>query len=478
MSRKITRTAEFIDEERIDRILETAKAPSRGRFDEIIARAREAKGIPEEDAASLLQVTDAGWLGEMYAAAREIKEKIYGKRLVLFAPLYVSDFCVNNCRYCGYRRDNRFPRRRLTLEEVTEEVRILEAMGHKRLALECGEDPVNCPIDYVVDVIRTIYETWNENGNIRRVNVNIAATTVDDYRRLKDAKIGTYVLFQETYHRATYRDVHSGPKQDYDWHTTAHDRAMEAGIDDVGLGVLFGLSDYRFEVLGLLEHAAHLEKEFGVGPHTISVPRLRPALGVDASEFPCIVGDDEFRRIVAVLRLAVPYTGMILSTREKPEFRDQVIATGISQISAGSCTGVGGYSAETCGRTGGRTGGSEAGSQTAQFNVEDRRSPDEIIRSVAASGYIPSYCTACYRQGRTGDRFMALARTGEIQNVCAPNAILTFKEFLIDYASEETKNVGEQAIREHMAAIPNENVRRETERRLKLIEAGRRDLYF
>jgi len=463
-------SGDFIDEERIARILETERTPSRSRFEEILAKAREAKGISEEEAAYLLGIEDPEWLEEMYEAAREVKERIYGKRLVLFAPLYVSDFCVNNCKYCGYRRENDFVRRRLTLDEVREEVRILESMGHKRLALECGEDPVNCDINYVVDVIGTIYDTWNEKGNIRRVNVNIAATTVDDYRRLKEAKIGTYVLFQETYHRETYRKVHSGPKQDYDWHVTAHDRAMQAGIDDVGLGVLFGLYDYRFEVLGLLEHAAHLEKEFGVGPHTISVPRLRPALGVDINDFPHLVGDEEFRRIVAVLRLAVPYTGMILSTRERPGFRDEVIATGISQISTGSCTGVGGYSAENRRE--------KTACETPQFSVEDRRSPDEMIRSLAQSGYIPSYCTACYRQGRTGDRFMALAKTGKIQEVCAPNAILTFKEFLIDYASDETRKVGEQAIREHLAAIPNEAVRMETERRLSLIEGGRRDLYF
>lgn len=472
MPRPVSRVADFIDEERIDEILKTEKAPSRARFDEIMARAKEARGISEEDAACLLQVTDPEWVQEMYATAQEIKERIYGKRLVLFAPLYVSDFCVNNCRYCGYRIDNKFQRRRLSLDEVAEEVKILESMGHKRLALECGEDPVNCPIDYVLEVIRTIYETWNDRGNIRRVNVNIAATTVDEYKLLKQAKIGTYVLFQETYHRETYRAMHCGPKQDYDWHTTAHDRAMEAGIDDVGLGVLFGLYDYRFEVLGLLQHSRHLEEEFGVGPHTISVPRLRPAQGVDMSEFPYLVNDDEFRRIVAVLRLAVPYTGMILSTRERPGFRDQVIATGISQISAGSCTGVGGYSAET------RCHGHKQPRDTAQFSVEDTRSPDEIIRSLASSGYIPSYCTACYRQGRTGDRFMALAKTGAIQNVCAPNAILTFKEYLIDYASEETRKAGENAIREHLQAIPDEAVRKETERRLELIESGQRDLYF
>ncbi|MGE5483925.1 MAG: [FeFe] hydrogenase H-cluster radical SAM maturase HydG [Ignavibacteriales bacterium] len=469
----MAQTADFIDETRIWNILDSEKAPLRGRFEEILAKAREARGITAEEAAALLQVSDPAWLDEMYAAARDVKERIYGKRLVLFAPLYVSDFCVNNCRYCGYRRDNRFDRRRLTMEEVAAEVRILESMGHKRLALECGEDPVNCPIDYVTGVIETIYSTWNDNGNIRRVNVNIAATTVDDYRRLKEAKIGTYILFQETYHRDTYRAMHSGPKQDYDWHTTAHDRAMRAGIDDVGIGVLFGLADWRFEVLGLLEHSRHLDTVFGVGPHTISVPRLRPATGVSIEEFPNLVTDDQFRRIVAVLRLAVPYTGMILSTRERPAFRDEVIATGISQISAGSCTGVGGYSAETR-----RASGAGGDAEPPQFKVDDTRSPDEIIRSLAESGYIPSYCTACYRQGRTGDRFMALAKTGRIKEVCAPNAILTFKEYLLDYAGEETKRAGERAIERHLGAIPSEGVREETRHRLHLIEAGTRDLYF
>ena len=486
----MAQTADFIDEKEIWDILETGKAPSRSLFEEILSKAGEARGISAGESAAMLQVTDPSWLDEMYSAARDIKERIYGKRLVLFAPLYVSDYCVNNCTYCGYRRDNRFHRRRLTMEEVSKEVRILESMGHKRLAIECGEDPVNCPIDYVTDVIQAVYSTWNDNGNIRRVNVNIAATTVEEYRLLKEAKIGTYILFQETYDRGTYRSVHSGPKQDYDWHTTAHDRAMRAGIDDVGIGVLFGLADWRFEVLGLLQHAAHLDREFGVGPHTISVPRLRPAAGVDIDQYPHLVTDSQFRRIVAVLRLAVPYTGMILSTRERPGFRDEVIATGISQISAGSCTGVGGYSAETRACGGGVAGGGAAcaggsggaagaaSDESPQFKVDDTRSPDEIIRSLANSGYIPSYCTACYRQGRTGDRFMALAKTGKIKEVCAPNAILTFKEYLLDYATEETKRAGEHAIEQHLATIPSDEVREETTRRLRLIEAGTRDLYF
>lgn len=457
----------FIRDEEIFSILENARKVSPAGVREIISKAREAKGLEPSEAAALLQVDDPELLQEIYDAAFEIKNKIYGKRLVFFAPLYVSDYCVNNCKYCGYRRDNTFRRRRLTLEEVREQVCILEDMGHKRIALEAGEDPLNCPIDYILDVIRTIYDTRSKNGSIRRVNVNIAATTVENYRKLKEAGIGTYVLFQETYHRPTYERLHSGPKADYYWHLTAMDRAMEGGIDDVGLGVLFGLYDYKYEVVACLMHAKHLEDKFGVGPHTISFPRLRPATGVDMSQFRYIVSDEEFKKIVAVTRLAVPYTGMILSTRERPGFRDEVFRLGISQISAGSCTGVGGYRREL----------PEEG-ETPQFAVEDKRSPDEVIRSVTQSGYLPSFCTACYRRGRTGDRFMALAKTGQIQNLCQPNAILTFKEYLLDYASPETRQVGEKAIEQFLLEIPDQGTREETRRRLLRIEQGERDLYF
>lgn len=467
--------ADFIDEKQIEVWLEKGKNFPKNEILRIIEKARMAQGLTPEECAVLLQVDNPDILAEIYKVAQEIKLKIYGKRLVLFAPLYISNYCINNCRYCGYRRDNQFQRRRLNQEEVIEEVKILESMGHKRLALEAGEDPVNCPLDYILETINTIYGVNEGKGSIRRVNVNIAATTVNNYRKLKEAKIGTYILFQETYHRKTYQYMHpQGPKSDYNYHTTALDRAMEAGIDDVGAGVLFGLYDYKFEVLGLLFHALHLEETFGVGPHTISIPRLRPALGVDLSFSQHLVNDDEFRKIVAVLRLAVPYTGIILSTRERASFRDELISLGISQLSAGSCTGVGGYREEYSHEI----EKSKQMQDSPQFQVEDHRSPNEVLRSICQSGFIPSFCTACYRQGRTGDRFMPLAKSGQIQNVCQPNAILTFKEFLEDYASEETKIIGEKTIKNHLEEIPNLKIRKLTEERLKLIEHGKRDLYF
>ncbi len=468
--------AYFIDDALINSYLEEGKKASKKEAEEIIEKASLCKGLGPREVAVLLHVEDPELLEKMYAVANKIKEDIYGRRLVFFAPLYVSNYCVNNCLYCGYRRDNKFPRRKLSKQEVIDEVTVLEEMGHKRIALECGEDPVNCPIDYVVDVIDTIYSVKVGNGSIRRINVNIAATTVEDYRRLKEAKIGTYILFQETYHRPTYDKMHPpGPKKDYDWHTCAMDRAMEGGIDDVGIGVLYGLYDYKYEVVATIMHAQHLDKEYGVGPHTISVPRLRPAAGVDINKFPYMVPDADFKKIIAILRMAVPYTGMILSTRERPEFRDELISVGISQISAASCTGVGGYRKEReekedkceCGN-----------GEAPQFKVEDNRSLDEVIRCVSRSGFIPSFCTACYRSGRTGERFMALAKTGQIQNVCQPNAILTFKEFLVDYASPETLEVGEKAIEEHLELITSHKVRQETRRRLSRIEKGERDLYF
>jgi 2-iminoacetate synthase len=466
--------ADFIREDEINRLLEEAKNTGKAEVAAIIEKARQAQGLTLREVAVLLQTDDEELLSEMFAAAGEVKERIYGKRLVLFAPLYVSDYCVNNCVYCGYRRDNRFKRRKLTQEELAQEVRLLENMGHKRLALEAGEHPEECSLDYILDCIRTIYSLKFKNGSIRRINVNIAATTVEDYRRLKEAEIGTYILFQETYHRDTYKVMHpSGPKSDYDWHTTAHDRAMLAGIDDVGFGVLFGLYDYKFEVLALLQHVQHLEERFGVGPHTISVPRLRPATGVSLDNFPYLVRDADFAKIIAILRLAVPYTGLILSTRESPAFRDRLINYGISQISAASSTGVGGYKEEEEERR-----AAEDDDAPPQFAVDDHRSVDEVMNSVCASGYLPSFCTACYRQGRTGDRFMSLAKTGEIQNVCQPNAILTFKEYLLDYASPATRELGEKVIAEHLAEIKDEKVRELTKKRLDRIEQGVRDLYF
>lgn len=464
--------ADFIDETKIKRLLKTGTAASRGDIITVIEKARKAQGLTLADAAILLQAEDQELLARMFAAANEVKLKIYGKRLVVFAPLYVSDYCVNSCTYCGYKRENRFTRRKLSMSELVDEVRVLENLGHKRLALEAGEHPTECPLDYILEAIRAIYGIKFKNGSIRRINVNIAATTVEDYVRLKDAEIGTYILFQETYHRQTYQQVHpSGPKADYDWHTCAHDRAMQAGIDDVGFGVLFGLYEYKFEVLALLQHALHLEERFGVGPHTISVPRLRPAPGMALEQFPCLVSDDDFAKLVAIIRLAVPYTGLILSTRERPELRDILLEYGISQISAGSCTGVGGYKRED-------SKSLLTEYATPQFTVDDHRSPDEVLQSVCASGYLPSYCTACYRQGRTGDRFMALAKSGQIQNVCQPNAILTFKEYLLDYASPKTRIMGEETIRRHLLEIPNKKARQATVARLARIEAGERDLYL
>lgn len=463
--------ADFIREDEIRELLAQGRQAAGSEVRAIIAKAGKATGLSLAETAVLLQNGDGLLQEEIFAAAREVKLKIYGKRLVLFAPLYVSDHCVNNCLYCGYRRDNSFRRCRLTQEELAEEVRILESLGHKRLALEAGEHPAECTLDYILECIRTIYSLKFDNGSIRRINVNIAAATVEDYARLKEAQIGTYILFQETYHRETYGKMHpDGPKSDYDWHTLAHHRAMQAGIDDVGFGVLFGLYDYKFEVLAMLMHAQSLERDFGVGPHTISVPRLRPAAGMELAQFPYLVRDEEFARVVAVLRLAVPYTGLILSTRERPALRDRLLDLGVSQLSAGSCTGVGGYRLEESKR------GAE--SRTAQFNVEDLRSPDQVLQSICRAGYLPSFCTACYRQGRTGDRFMSLAKSGKIQEVCQPNAILTFKEYLLDYGSPETRQAGEEAIKLHLAEIGKDKVRALTGERLQRIERGERDLYI
>jgi 2-iminoacetate synthase len=469
-------TADFIDEPIIQQLLaDTASMPA-CELDGIIEKARGAGGLDSREVAALIQVEDEALLLKMYAAALEIKQKIYGQRLVLFAPLYLSSYCVNSCVYCGYHCDSKAKRKKLTMAEIREEVVALEELGHKRLMLDMGEDPVLNPIEYVTEAMRTIYETIKDNGAIRRVNVQIAATTVEDYRKLKDAGIGTYILFQETFHRESYAKMHpAGPKSDYDWHTTAMDRAMEGGIDDVGMGVLFGLYDYRFEMVALMLGINHLQEKFGVGPHTLSVPRMRAAEGVNLKTFPYLVDDRQFKKIVAVMRLAVPYTGMILSTRENPDFRDEVIALGISQMSAGSCVGVGGYKQQIERFKGHKT--AEADS-TPQFQVADHRSPDEILRHICEAGYIPSYCTACYRTGRTGDRFMALAKTGEIQNVCQPNALLTFKEYLMDYASPETRAIGERAIVTHLALIKDPHVRQMTTEELKKIEGGTRDLYF
>ncbi len=469
---------DFIDQEKIQRELNQAQTATAEDVRRIIVKAKEARGLTPSEAAVLLQTTDPELRREIQAAAGEVKELIYGKRIVLFAPLYLSNYCVNNCKYCGYGHANKITRKKLTMDEIAEEVKILERMGHKRLALEVGEDPVNCPLDYVLDAIKVIYNTSEEQGAIRRVNVNIAATTVENYRLLKEAGIGTYILFQETYHQETYEKMHpSGPKSSYYYHTTAMDRAMEGGIDDVGAGVLFGLYDYKFEVLAMLYHALHLEEVFGVGPHTISVPRLKPAVGMNLDEFPYLVSDEEFKDIVAIFRLAVPYTGIILSTRESSSFRDEVIKLGVSQISAGSCTGVGAYKKEfeeNCHHTSEQPKVDD----TAQFKVEDHRSPDEILANLCSQGYLPSYCTACYRQGRTGDRFMQLAKSGNICNVCLPNALMTFQEYLMDYASPATRELGERTISNFIGEIQNEKVRTLTIKNLDKIKEGVRDLYL
>ena len=457
-----------IDEELIYRNLEEGRGKPREVVLGILEKAKEAKGLEPEEAAVLLQTEDPELLGEIYQAAREVKMRIYGKRLVLFAPLYLSNYCVNNCRYCGFRRDNRLiSRKRLNMEEIQSQVQELEKLGHKRLLIECGESSLS-DMDYVEEAIATIYDTKIENGEIRRVNVNIAATTVDHYRRLKAARIGTYQLFQETYHRATYEAIHEGPKRDYERQVLAQDRAQEAGIDDVGLGVLFGLYDYKFEVLALLFHARHLEEGFGVGPHTISVPRIRPAPGVDF-RLPHLVADGDFKRLVAVLRLSVPYTGMIISTRESVEMRAEAFSLGISQTSAGSRTSPGGYGAKE---------GGEGEDLSAQFQTADHRSPDEVIRSICNLGYLPSFCTACYRRGRTGKEFMDIAKPGEIQHLCGPNAVLTFKEYLLDYATPETREVGEGALASHLEEITNPGLKEKTQERIQELEGGKRDLYF
>jgi 2-iminoacetate synthase len=466
----VPETASFINEPAIYAALEEgARAVSRNSVEAIIKKASDAHGLTLPEVAILLNTQDPELVEEIYKTARRIKQKIYGRRLVLFAPLYVSDYCVNNCVYCGYGAGHKFSRRKLTMEEIKKETLVLLNMGHKRLAMEAGEDPENCPIDYVLNAIDAVYSVETKNANIRRININIAATTVDEYKMLKAADIGTYILFQETYHRSTYAKMHPrGPKHNYDWHTTAFDRAMQGGIDDVGAGVLFGLYDHKFEMLAMMQHAEHLEAEFGCGPHTISVPRIRPAGGINLESFPHIVSDDEFKKLIAIIRLAVPYTGMIISTREDASLRNECLELGISQLSGGSCTGVGGYCEEN----------DKGVKQPTQFQVNDERPLDQVMYDISEAGHLPSFCTACYRNGRTGDRFMAVAKSGEIQNLCQPNAILTLKEYLVDFASPATKEIGEKVIAEHLQKIPNEKLRRVTESRLIEIEQGKRDLYY
>ena len=436
---------------------------------EIIEKSKSAEGLTPEETAVLLNLEDKELIEEMFKAARQVKEKLYGKRLVVFAPLYVSNYCVNNCTYCGYKYCNdELKRKKLNKEQLIEEVKVLESLGHKRIALEAGEDPVNAPLDYILDCIKSIYSIKFDNGSIRRINVNIAATTVENYKRLKDAEIGTYILFQETYHKPTYERLHvSGPKHNYNYHTTAMHRAREAGIDDIGMGVLYGLYDYKYETLAMLMHAMDLEETTGVGPHTLSVPRIRPAENVSLENYPYLVDDEDFKKIVAILRLAVPYAGLILSTREEPGLRDEIIALGVSQVSTGSCTGVGGYS--------------EAYSdpeEKPQFEVGDHRSPVEMIESLMEAGYIPSYCTACYREGRTGERFMDIVKSGELYKICEANALITLKEFIDDYGTDKTREIGDKLIKKSIDEIDNESFRKSVEEKINKISNGTRDLRF
>lgn len=445
-------------------------------INEILDKARPQKegnstvcaGLSHREASVLLACEDKEILEKIYALAEEIKLAYYGNRIVIFAPLYLSNYCINGCVYCPYHMKNKnIPRKKLTQEEVRQEVIALQDMGHKRLAIEAGEDPVNNPIEYILECIKTIYSINHKNGAIRRVNVNIAATTVEEYRMLKEAGIGTYILFQETYHKESYLKLHpTGPKHDYNYHTEAMDRAMEGSIDDVGLGVLFGLELYKYEFAGLLMHAEHLEAVHGVGPHTISVPRIKHADDIDPSAFDNGIDDETFAKICALIRIAVPYTGMIISTRESQAVREKVIRLGVSQISGASRTSVGGYTEE------------ERPTDTEQFDVSDQRSLDEVIKWLMELGYIPSFCTACYREGRTGDRFMSLCKTGQIQNCCHPNALMTLKEYLMDYASEETKTIGEALIQAELANIPKEQVREIAKDHLEKIAEGIRDFRF
>ncbi len=465
------RADEFIHDGEIMATLEYAKEHrnDKAMVDEILTRAAERKGLSHRDAAVLLESDDPEIVERIFKLAREIKNHIYGNRIVMFAPLYLSNYCINGCVYCPYDAKNKtIPRRKLTQEEIRREVIALQDMGHKRLALETGEHPTKNPIEYVLESIDTIYSIHHKNGAIRRVNVNIAATTVEHYRMLRDAGIGTYILFEETYHRKTYEALHpTGPKSDWAYHTEAMDRAMQGGIDDVGIGALFGLCNYRYDFVGLLMHAEHLEATYGVGPHTISVPRIRPADDIDPADFPDAVTDEVFRRIVAVLRIAVPYTGMIVSTRESQRSRELVLDVGVSQLSGGSRTSVGGYAE-----------GIEDAEDSAQFDISDNRTLDEIVAWLLELGYLPSFCTACYREGRTGDRFMSLAKRGLIGNCCAPNALFTLREYLDDYASPRTRELAVKMIESQIPLIPSDKVRNITIENLKKIAEGKRDFRF
>ncbi len=468
---KSLKAEEFISH---DEILETLAYAEKNKnnkelIESILKKAEERKGLSHREASVLLECDDEEITNRIYSLAKQIKKDFYGNRIVMFAPLYLSNYCVNGCLYCPYHFKNKnIARKKLTQEEVKKEVIALQDMGHKRLALEAGEDPVNNPIEYILECINTIYSIKHKNGAIRRVNVNIAATTVENYRKLKDAGIGTYILFQETYNKESYEYLHpTGPKHNYAYHTEAMDRAMEGGIDDVGLGVLFGLEMYKYEFAGLLMHAEHLEAVHGVGPHTISVPRIKPADGINPDDFDNGISNEIFAKLCALIRISVPYTGMIISTRESKEVREKVLSLGVSQISGASRTSVGGYCEEE-----------DEDDNSAQFDVSDKRTLDEVVKWLMELGYIPSFCTACYREGRTGDRFMSLCKTGQIQNCCHPNALMTLKEYLMDYASEETRKIGEALIKAELENIPKEKVKETAKDHIEKIEKGIRDFRF
>ena len=462
---------EFISHAEILETLDYARNNKNNRplIESIIEEARKCNGLSHRQAAVLLECDEPDLIERIFQLAREIKQRFYGNRIVMFAPLYLSNYCVNGCVYCPYHFKNKtIARKKLSQEEIKQEVIALQDMGHKRLALEAGEDPRNNPIEYILESIKTIYGIHHKNGAIRRVNVNIAATTVENYKKLKDAGIGTYILFQETYHKQNYEALHpTGPKSNYAYHTEAMDRAMQAGIDDVGLGVLFGLNTYKYDFTGLLMHAEHLEAAYGVGPHTISVPRICPADDVSLQDFPDAISDDIFSKIVAIIRITVPYTGIIVSTRESVASRRKVLELGVSQISGGSRTSVGGYATPD-----------PAEENSAQFDISDTRTLDDIVAWLLDMGHLPSFCTACYREGRTGDRFMSLVKSGQIANCCAPNALMTLKEYLMDYASPETFAKGVRLIEEEIEKIPNPKVKEVALRNLREIENGKRDFRF
>lgn len=468
---KSMKAEEFISHEEILDTLAYAQENKSNEklIDAILEKAKLRKGLSHREASVLLACEMPDKIQQIYALAEQLKKDFYGNRIVMFAPLYLSNYCINGCVYCPYHAKNKhIARKKLTQEEIVKEVMALQDMGHKRLALEAGEDPVNNPIEYILECIKTIYSIQHKNGAIRRVNVNIAATTVEEYRMLKEAGIGTYILFQETYHKESYEQLHpTGPKHNYAYHTEAMDRAMEGGIDDVGLGVLFGLERYAYEFAGLLMHAEHLEAVHGVGPHTISVPRVKRADDIDPDAFDNGIDDEIFAKIIACIRIAVPYTGMIISTRESKEVRERALHLGVSQISGGSRTSVGGYCEEE-----------PEDENSEQFDVSDKRTLDEVVHWLMDLGYIPSFCTACYREGRTGDRFMSLCKSGQIQNCCHPNALMTLKEYLEDYALPDTKKIGEALIQKELGNIPKEKVREITVHHLQEIEKGNRDFRF